>query len=64
MNGRSTPDPVNKSSAVGEPVTQENTMSVKGDKVECETAYRDWRGCCDSGENCHDRMPWNSLVGD
>ena len=36
MNGRGTPDPaVNKAAAVGEPVTQEIAMSVKGDKVEC-----------------------------
>lgn len=36
MNGRGTPDPaVNKAAGVGEPVTQEIAMSVKGDKVEC-----------------------------
>src|SRR5207244_7932031 len=36
MNGRGTPDPaVNKAAAVGEPVTQEIAISVRGDKVEC-----------------------------
>ena len=36
MNGRGTPDPaVNKAAGVGEPVTQEIALSVKGDKVEC-----------------------------
>jgi hypothetical protein len=36
MNGRGAPDPaVNKAAAVGEPVTQEIAISVKGDKVEC-----------------------------
>jgi hypothetical protein len=36
MNGRGAPDPaVNKAAGVGEPVTQEIAMSVKGDKVEC-----------------------------
>ena len=36
MNGRGTEDPaVNKAAAVGEPVTQEIALSVKGDKVEC-----------------------------
>ena len=36
MNGRGGPDPaVNKAAGVGEPVTQEIAMSVKGDKVEC-----------------------------
>ena len=36
MNGRGTPDPaVNKAAAVGEPVTQEIALSVRGDKVEC-----------------------------
>jgi hypothetical protein len=36
MNGRGTPDPaVNKAAGVGQPVTQEIAMSVKGDKVEC-----------------------------
>jgi len=36
MNGRGSADPaVNKAAAVGEPVTQEIAISVKGDKVEC-----------------------------
>ena len=36
MNARGTPDPaVNKAAAVGEPVTQEIAISVKGDRVEC-----------------------------
>jgi hypothetical protein len=36
MNGRGAEDPaVNKAAAVGEPVTQEIAISVKGDKVEC-----------------------------
>ena len=36
MNGRGTPDAaVNKAAGVGEPVTQEIALSVKGDKVEC-----------------------------
>jgi hypothetical protein len=36
MNGRGAPDPaVNKAAGVGEPVTQEIALSVKGDKVEC-----------------------------
>src|SRR5215510_1542060 len=36
MNGRGAADPaVNKAAAVGEPVTQEIALSVKGDKVEC-----------------------------
>jgi hypothetical protein len=36
MNGRGTEDPaVNKAAGVGEPVTQEIALSVKGDKVEC-----------------------------
>ena len=36
MNGRGTPDSaVNKAAAVGEPVTQEIAISVRGDKVEC-----------------------------
>src|SRR6478672_2262041 len=36
MNGRGAPDPaVNKAAAVGEPVTQEIALSVRGDKVEC-----------------------------
>src|SRR5882724_3615906 len=36
MNGRGTPDPaVNKAAAVGQPVTQEIAISVKGDKVSC-----------------------------
>src|SRR5437667_3753114 len=36
MNGRGTADPaVNKAAAVGEPVTQEIAISVRGDKVEC-----------------------------
>jgi hypothetical protein len=36
MNGRGAEDPaVNKAAAVGEPVTQEIAMSVKGGKVEC-----------------------------
>jgi len=36
MNGRGAPDPaVNKAAAVGQPVTQEIALSVKGDKVEC-----------------------------
>src|SRR5437588_6474001 len=36
MNGRGTPDPaVNKAAAVGEPVTQEIAISVRGNKVEC-----------------------------
>src|SRR5947207_11028069 len=36
MNGRGTPDPaVNKAAAVGQPVTQEIALSVRGDKVEC-----------------------------
>jgi len=36
LNGRGAPDPaVNKAAGVGEPVTQEIAMSVKGEKVEC-----------------------------
>ena len=36
MNGRGAEDPaVNKAAGVGEPVTQEIAISVKGDKVEC-----------------------------
>jgi len=36
LNGRGAPAPsVNKAAAVGEPVTQEIALSVKGDKVEC-----------------------------
>ena len=36
MNGRGTEDPaVNKAAGVGQPVTQEIAISVKGDKVEC-----------------------------
>lgn len=36
MNGRGAEDPaVNKAAGVGEPVTQEIAMSVKGGKVEC-----------------------------
>jgi hypothetical protein len=36
MNGRGAPDPaVNKAAGVGQPVTQEIALSVKGDKVEC-----------------------------
>ncbi|HEU0253196.1 MAG TPA: hypothetical protein VFR12_09215 [Pyrinomonadaceae bacterium] len=36
MNGRGAEDPaVNKAEGVGQPVTQEIAMSVKGDKVEC-----------------------------
>jgi hypothetical protein len=36
MNGRGAEDPaVNKAAGVGEPVTQEIAVSVKGDKVEC-----------------------------
>jgi hypothetical protein len=36
MNGRGAADPaVNKAAAVGEPVTQEIAISVRGDKVEC-----------------------------
>src|SRR5688500_870461 len=36
MNGRGEENPaVNKAAAVGEPVTQEIALSVKGDKVEC-----------------------------
>jgi len=36
MNGRGVENPaVNKAAAVGEPVTQEIALSVKGDKVEC-----------------------------
>jgi len=36
LNGRGAPDPaVNKAAAVGEPVTQEIALSVRGDKVEC-----------------------------
>ncbi len=36
MNGRGTADPaVNKAAGVGEPVTQEIAISVKGEKVEC-----------------------------
>jgi hypothetical protein len=36
MNGRGTEDPaVNKAAGVGQPVTQEIALSVKGDKVEC-----------------------------
>ncbi len=36
MNGRGAQDPaVNKAAGVGEPVTQEIAMTVKGDKVEC-----------------------------
>jgi len=35
MNGRGTPDPAVNKVAVGEPVTQEIAMTVKGDKVTC-----------------------------
>lgn len=35
MNGRGTPDPAVSKAAVGEPVTQEIAISVRGDKVEC-----------------------------
>src|SRR2546423_5844911 len=36
LNGRGTPDAaVNKAAGVGEPVTQEIAISVRGDKVEC-----------------------------
>jgi hypothetical protein len=36
MNGRGTPDAaVNKAAAVGQPVEQDISMSVKGDKVAC-----------------------------
>lgn len=35
MNGRGTEDPAVNKVAVGEPVTQEIALSVKGDKVEC-----------------------------
>ena len=36
MNGRGAEDPaVNKAAGVGQPVTQEIALSVKGDKVEC-----------------------------
>src|SRR5688572_11451515 len=36
LNGRGAEDPaVNKAAAVGQPVTQEIAISVKGDKVEC-----------------------------
>jgi hypothetical protein len=35
MNGRGTDDPAVNKVAVGEPVTQEIALSVKGDKVEC-----------------------------
>jgi len=36
MNGRGAEDPaVNKAAGVGQPVTQEIAMTVKGDKVEC-----------------------------
>ena len=36
MNGRGAEDPaVNKAAGVGQPVTQEIAVSVKGDKVEC-----------------------------
>jgi hypothetical protein len=36
MNGRGAADPaVNKAAAVGEPVTQEIAISVRGEKVEC-----------------------------
>ena len=36
LNGRGAPAPsVNKAAGVGEPVTQEIALSVKGDKVEC-----------------------------
>ena len=36
LNGRGAPAPsVNKAAGVGEPVTQEIAVSVKGDKVEC-----------------------------
>ena len=36
MNGRGTADPaVNKAAGVGEPVTQEIAISVRGEKVEC-----------------------------
>src|SRR5712671_3452923 len=36
MNGRGAPDPaVNKAAGLGEPVTQEIALSVRGDKVEC-----------------------------
>lgn len=36
LNGRGAPNPaVNKASGPGEPVTQEISVSVKGDKIEC-----------------------------
>ena len=35
MNGRGTPDPAVNKAAVGEPVTQEIAISVRGDKIEC-----------------------------
>ena len=35
MNGRGTDDPAVNKAAVGDPVTQEIAMSVKGDKIEC-----------------------------
>ena len=35
MNGRGTDDPAVNKVAVGDPVTQEIAMSVKGDKIEC-----------------------------
>ena len=41
MNGRGTADPaVNKAAAVGEPVTQEIAISVRGEKVECSINHK------------------------
>ena len=46
MNGRGTLDPaVNKAAAVGQPVEQEISMSVKGDKVSCSINNKEvWSG--------------------
>src|SRR5438105_374227 len=46
MNGRGTLDPaVNKAAAVGQPVAQEISMSVKGDKVSCSINNKEvWSG--------------------
>jgi len=46
MNGRGTLDPaVNKAAAVGQPVEQDISMSVKGDKVSCSINNKEvWSG--------------------
>jgi len=40
MNGRGTPDAAVNKVAVGEPVTQEIAISVKGEKVECSINHK------------------------